>query len=192
LVPRQRLDEAVELAVAEALTYQMGDPFAATTRLGPVISASQRDRILGLIARAVAAGALVCTGGLPGRDLRAPGLPTRGYFVAPTILQVAGSDLEIVQEEVFGPVLVLQPYERESEAVAAANATAYGLAGAVWSNDPASAERVALQLRAGSVSINGARTHPEAPFGGFRASGFGRERGHHGLDAFLTLQALHR
>ncbi len=187
LVPRQRLEEAVELAVAEAQAYRMGDPFAASTRLGPVISASQRDKIVGLIARAVAAGALARTGGVHG-----PELPARGYFVAPTILQVAGSDMEIVQEEVFGPVLTLQPYEHESDAVAAANATAYGLAAAVWSNDAARAERVALQLRAGSISINGARTHPEAPFGGFRASGFGRERGRHGLDAYLTLQALHR
>lgn len=186
LVPRQQLDEAVELAVTEALTYRLGDPFAASTRLGPVISAPQRDKIVRLIARAVAAGALDRTGGA-----RRSGLPERGYFVAATVLEVAGSDLEIVQEEVFGPVLALQPYDEEIEAVAAANDTAYGLAGAVWSKDLARAQRVATQLRAGSVSINGARTHPEAPFGGFRASGFGRERGRHGLDAYLTLQALH-
>ncbi len=186
LVPRQQLDAAVELAVSEALTYRMGDPFAPSTRLGPVISAAQRDKIIGLITRAVAAGAVARTGGAERQ-----GLPERGYFVAPTVLEVAGSDFEIVQEEVFGPVLTLQAYETESEAVDAANDTVYGLAGAVWSKDPARAERVATQLRAGSVSINGARTHPEAPFGGFRASGFGRERGRHGLDAYLTLQALH-
>lgn len=186
LVPRQQLDAAVELAVSEALTYRMGDPFAPSTRLGPVISAAHRDKIIGLITRAVAAGAVARTGGAERQ-----GLPERGYFVAPTVLEVAGSDFEIVQEEVFGPVLTLQAYETESEAVDAANDTVYGLAGAVWSKDPARAERVATQLRAGSVSINGARTHPEAPFGGFRASGFGRERGRHGLDAYLTLQALH-
>jgi acyl-CoA reductase-like NAD-dependent aldehyde dehydrogenase len=186
LVPRQQLDAAVELAVSEALTYRMGDPFAPSTRLGPVISAAQRDKIIGLITRAVAAGAVARTGGAERQ-----GLPERGYFVAPTVLEVAGSDFEIVQEEVFGPVLTLQAYETESEAVDAANDTVYGLAGAVWSRDPARAERLATQLRAGSVSINGARTHPEAPFGGFRASGFGRERGRHGLDAYLTLQALH-
>jgi acyl-CoA reductase-like NAD-dependent aldehyde dehydrogenase len=186
LVPRQQLDAAVELAVSEALTYRMGDPFAPSTRLGPVISAAHRDKIIGLITRAVAAGAVARTGGAERQ-----GLPERGYFVAPTVLEVAGSDFEIVQEEVFGPVLTLQAYETESEAVDAANDTVYGLAGAVWSRDPARAERLATQLRAGSVSINGARTHPEAPFGGFRASGFGRERGRHGLDAYLTLQALH-
>jgi acyl-CoA reductase-like NAD-dependent aldehyde dehydrogenase len=186
LVPRQQLDAAVELAVSEALTYRMGDPFAPSTRLGPVISAAHRDKIIGLITRAVAAGAVARTGGAERQ-----GLPERGYFVAPTVLEVAGSDFEIVQEEVFGPVLTLQAYETESEAVDAANDTVYGLAGAVWSKDPARAERLATQLRAGSVSINGARTHPEAPFGGFRASGFGRERGRHGLDAYLTLQALH-
>jgi aldehyde dehydrogenase (NAD+) len=186
LVPRGELAEALALAATEAQSYRMGDPFEASTRLGPVISAAQRDKIGALVSRALAAGARAVTGGAA-----SPTLPARGYFVAPTVLLVERPDAEIVQQEVFGPVLCVQAYGDEDEAIALANGTDYSLAAAVWSRDRARAERVALQLRAGSVSLNGARTHPDAPFGGFGASGFGRERGRHGLETYLTTQALH-
>jgi acyl-CoA reductase-like NAD-dependent aldehyde dehydrogenase len=187
LVSRSQLDEACELAAAEVATYRMGDPMDPSTRLGPVISVHQRERIVRMIRRAIEEGATVIAGG-PERPLDCP----RGYYVNPTVLVVEKSDTEIVQEEVFGPVLVIQPYEDEEEAVALANGTPFGLSGSVWSADPTHASAIAKRLRAGSVSINGAPTNPEAPFGGFGASGFGRERGRYGLETYSTTQALHR
>jgi aldehyde dehydrogenase (NAD+) len=165
----------------------MGDPMDPSTRLGPVISVHQRERIVRMIRRAIEEGATLIAGG-PERPLDCP----RGYYVNPTVLVVEKSGTEIVQEEVFGPVLVIQPYEDEEEAVALANGTPFGLSGSVWSADPTHASAIAKRLRAGSVSINGAPTNPEAPFGGFGASGFGRERGRYGLDTYSTTQALHR
>jgi aldehyde dehydrogenase (NAD+) len=187
LVLRSQLDAATLIAAREAALYRVGDPFDPTTRVGPLISAQQRDRVIGMIQRAIDAGASVVSGGA-GR----PSQCSRGYFVAPTVLVVEPPNAEIAQEEVFGPVLVVQPYEDEDEAVAIANGTPFGLSGAVWSADTLHAEAVAQRLRAGSVSINGAPTHPDAPFGGFGASGFGRERGRYGLDTYSTTQALHR
>ena len=187
LVLRPQLDAAILIAAREAALYRVGDPFDPATRMGPLISAQQRDRVIGMIQRAIDAGARVVSGG-SGR----PSECLRGYFVAPTVLVVEQPNAEIAQEEVFGPVLVLQPYEDEDEAVAIANGTPFGLSGAVWCADTLHAETVARRLRAGSVSINGAPTHPDAPFGGFGASGFGRERGRYGLDTYSTTQALHR
>jgi aldehyde dehydrogenase (NAD+)/betaine-aldehyde dehydrogenase len=187
LVPRACLDAAAALAVEAASEYRCGDPFARDTTLGPVISGAQREKIRAMIDRALNAGALLLTGGAE-RPRQAP----RGFFLAPTIFRVASAAAEIAREEVFGPVLTLLGYEHEDEAVAIANGTPYGLAAAVWSEDLGHADRVARRLRAGSVSLNGARTHPDAPFGGFGASGWGRERGVAALDAYLGSQAVHR
>jgi aldehyde dehydrogenase (NAD+) len=187
LVPRAQLAAAGALAASEAATYRVGDPFDPATRLGPLISVQQRDRVVRLIRRAIDQGVTIVSGG-PNR----PAECSRGYYVQPTVLAAERPDVEIAQEEVFGPVLVLQPYEGEEEAVAIANGTPFGLSGAVWSKDPARAEGIARLLRAGSVSINGAPTHPDAPFGGFGASGYGRERGRYGLDSYATTQAVHR
>jgi aldehyde dehydrogenase (NAD+)/betaine-aldehyde dehydrogenase len=187
LVPRERLASAAALAVEAARAYRPGDPFRSETTLGPVISADQRDRILALIGRARAAGAAVLTGGTE-RPRESP----QGFFVAPTVIRAGDADAQIAQEEVFGPVLTLLGYDGENDAVAIANGTPYGLAAAIWSADLDHAERVAGRLRAGSVSLNGARTHPDAPFGGFGASGYGRERGPAALDTYLGAQAVHR
>jgi aldehyde dehydrogenase (NAD+) len=187
VVARAHLDVACELAAAEASAYRIGDPMDPATRLGPVISAQQRDRIVQMIERATGEGADVVSGG-PERPVDC----TRGYYVKPTVLRVERPDTQIAQEEAFGPVLVVQPYDDEEQALAIANGTPFGLSGAVWSRDSARAGALAKRMRAGSVSINGAATHPEAPFGGFGASGFGRERGRYGLDTYSTTQAIHR
>jgi acyl-CoA reductase-like NAD-dependent aldehyde dehydrogenase len=186
LVPRKQLGAAIGLAASEALIYRVGDPFESSTRLGPVASAGQWDKVTTLIQRGVAAGAeLVCGGAERPREFQ------RGYYVAPTVMVTEQPTLEIAQTEIFGPVLTIIPYEDEIEAISIANGTPYSLAAAVWASDPGRAEGIASQLRAGSVSINGARTNPDAPFGGFGASGFGRERGRYGLDTYSTTQALH-
>jgi len=187
LVPRKDLDAAAKLAVAAARAYRCGDPFDGETTLGPVISGAQRDKIRAMIERAASAGAELLIGGAD-RPRETP----HGYFIAPTIIRIASAAVEVAREEVFGPVLTLLGYAHEDEAVAIANGTPYGLAAAVWSADLSHADRIARRLRAGSVSLNGARTHPDAPFGGFGASGHGRERGVAALDAYLGTQAVHR
>jgi aldehyde dehydrogenase (NAD+) len=114
----------------------------------------------------------------------------RGYFIRPSVY-LAAPQMRIAREEIFGPVLTLLPYADEGEALRLAQSGDYGLSAAVWSRDSAAAERFATGLRCGSISINGAPTHPDAPFGGFRRSGFGRERGRYGIEEFLTTQAIH-
>ena len=187
LVPEERFAETCALAADRADALIVGDPLDPRTQIGPVISARQRDGAVELIETALRQGARRVAGG-PQRlaSLR------RGYFVAPTVLAVADPALPILQTEAFAPILTITPYRNEDEAVALANATPFGLSGAVWSSNEEHAMAVARRLRAGSVSINGARTHPDAPFGGFGASGFGRERGPLALDEFRTTQALNR
>jgi acyl-CoA reductase-like NAD-dependent aldehyde dehydrogenase len=123
-----------------------------------------------------------------GRD--AGGLPPRGYYVAPTVFADVDPNAVIAQEEVFGPVLAVIPYEDEDDAVRIANDTTYGLAGAVWSADVDHAMDVARRLRTGQVDINGARFNPSAPFGGYKQSGNGRELGRHGLEEFLLVKSV--
>ena len=185
LVPRSRLAEAEQVArrTAEALTP--GDPFAEGSRLGPVVSQAQWDSVQGYIAKGVEEGARLVTGG-PGRP---EGLAS-GYFVKPTVFSDVRSDMTIAQEEIFGPVLAILPYDTEEEAVAIANDTVYGLAGAVWAGTREHAIEVARRLRTGQVEINGGAFNPVAPFGGFKQSGIGRELGHHGLEEFLEVKSL--
>ena len=187
LVPEGRFAEACALAADGADALTVGDPLDPRTDIGPLISAAQRDGAVDLIEAALRQGARRLTGGR-----ERPAMPRRGYFVAPTVLAVADPGLQIFQTEAFAPILTITPYRHEEEAVALANATPFGLSGAVWSSDEEHALALARRLRAGSVSINGARTHPDAPFGGFGASGFGRERGPLALDEFRTIQALNR
>jgi acyl-CoA reductase-like NAD-dependent aldehyde dehydrogenase len=187
LVPRECWDSAAALAVEAARGFRCGDPFAIETTLGPVISSRQREKILAMIDGALTAGAELLIGGTD-RPRETP----HGFFLAPTVVRVASATAQIAQEEVFGPVLTLLGYEHEDDAVAIANGTPYGLAAAVWCDDLGHAERFAQRLRAGSVSLNGARTQPDAPFGGFGASGYGRERGVAALDAYSGSQAMHR
>ena len=187
LVPRSRLAEVEELAVQTAETYKPGDPFHAETRMGPLVSAVQRDRVRGYIRKGVEEGAKLLTGG----DEPPDGLE-KGYYVRPTVFTDVRPDMTIAQEEIFGPVLSIIPYDTEEEAVEIANGTMYGLAGGVWSADKAHAEQVARRLRAGQVEVNGGGFNPLAPFGGYKQSGIGREAGTFGLEEFLEVKALQR
>ncbi|MFT7837537.1 aldehyde dehydrogenase family protein [Saccharothrix sp. BKS2] len=185
LVPSSRHDEALEIAVAAAAKYEPGDPTAPTTRLGPAVSAAQRDRVVDHIRRGVQEGATLALGG--------PDAPTaRGFHVAPTVFGRVEADMAIAQEEIFGPVLSVMPYADEDDAVRIANSTIYGLGGAVFSADPERALAVARRLRTGQVDINGAAFNTSAPFGGYRQSGNGREFGRHGLDEFTELKSVQR
>ena len=185
LVPRARLAEAEELAVAAAETFALGDPFAEQTRLGPVVSEVQRRRVRGYVERGEAEGAKLLTGGA-----EAPSGLERGYFFSPTVFSEVTPEMTIAQEEIFGPVLAIQPYEDTEDAVRIANATEYGLAGGVWSADPERAVAVARRIRSGQIEINGGRFNPLAPFGGYGQSGHGRENGRYGLEELLQVKSL--
>ncbi|HLJ07583.1 MAG TPA: aldehyde dehydrogenase family protein [Acidimicrobiia bacterium] len=188
LVPRSRLAEAEELAVKTAETYKPGDPYDAETRLGPLVSAVQRDRVRGYIQKGIDEGAKLLTGGAEPPE----GLEEKGYYVRPTVFSEVRPDMTIAQEEIFGPVLSIIPYDTEEEAIEIANGTTYGLAGGVWAGDKTRAEKVARRLRAGQVEVNGGGFNPLAPFGGYKQSGIGREGGKFGLEEFLEVKALQR
>jgi len=185
LVPRDKLAQAEEIAGRAAETFTPGDPFADTSRLGPLVSAAQRDRVRSYIAKGVEEGATLVTGGA-----EAPEGLDKGFFVRPTVFSNVRTDMTIAQEEIFGPVLSILPYDTEEEAIAIANDTIYGLAGGVWSADADRAKRVARQMRTGQVEINGGSFNPLAPFGGFKQSGNGRELGKFGLEEFLEVKSL--
>jgi aldehyde dehydrogenase (NAD+) len=185
LVPRSRLPEAEQIAAAVAQKFTPGDPFEAQTRLGPLVSEPQRERVRGYIRKGVEEGAKLLTGGEDPPE----GLD-HGYFVAPTVFSEVSPEMTIAQEEIFGPVLVLMPYEDEDDAVRIANDTDYGLAGGVWSGDEEHAKRVARRIRTGQVDINGATFNPLAPFGGYKRSGHGRELGRFGVEEFLQIKSL--
>jgi acyl-CoA reductase-like NAD-dependent aldehyde dehydrogenase len=187
IVPRSRLAEVEELAVAAAETYKTGDPFDPATRLGPLVSADQRLAVRGYIKKGVEEGAkLLCGGAQPPDGLK------RGYYVLPTVFSEVSNDMSIAREEIFGPVLSIIPYETEEEAISIANDTIYGLAGGVWAGDKEHAQRVARKLRTGQVEVNGGAFNPVAPFGGYKQSGVGRELGRYGLEEFLEVKAIQR
>ncbi|MEI6205729.1 MAG: aldehyde dehydrogenase family protein [Desulfuromonadales bacterium] len=185
LVPEHLYDQAAALAVAAASTYAPGDPQNEQTRLGPLVSAVQRERVRDFIRLGISQGAELLAGGVETPD----GLPA-GFFVRPTVFGRVTPDMTIAQEEIFGPVLSIMAYHDEEEAITIANGTRYGLAAAVWSGDAERAERVARRLRAGQVDINGGAFNFLAPFGGFKQSGYGRELGQHGLEEFLELKSM--
>jgi aldehyde dehydrogenase (NAD+) len=182
LVHERRYDEAVSLAAESATGYRAGDPFDPATRLGPLVSAAQRVRVRGFIERA---DARLVAGGLD-----AP-VPDRGYFVAGTVFADVRPDSELAQEEIFGPVLSIIPFRDDDAAVAIANNSRYGLAGAVWGS-PDRALAVARRMRTGAVDVNGAAFNPVAPFGGYKQSGVGRELGAYGLAEFQQIKAIQR
>jgi aldehyde dehydrogenase (NAD+) len=186
LVPRRRQADAIALAVAQLGKLTLGDPFAGTTRLGLLVSAAQRESVLGYIDKGKAEGARLVTGG--GRPAA---LPT-GFYVEPTIFADVDNAMTIAQEEIFGPVLSIIPYDTEDDAVRIANDSPYGLSGGVWAGTPERAMAVARRLRTGQVDINGGRFNPLAPFGGYKKSGLGREIGPLALDEFFTLKAIQR
>lgn len=183
-VPEARLAEVIEIAKAAAAKAIPGDPSVDTTRLGPVVSKAQYERIQDLIEKGIAEGASVIVGG-PGKP---EGLD-RGYFVRPTIFAKVNNQMRIAREEIFGPVLTIITYKDEEDAIAQANDTDYGLSGYV-SGEPEHARKVALRLRTGMVHINGAGPDFGAPFGGYKQSGNGREWGVEGFEEFLETKAI--
>jgi aldehyde dehydrogenase (NAD+) len=186
LVPEHLVDSVAGLAEVAASRYVPADPQLETTLLGPLASAEQRDRVLDYVRSGTEAGAKLVTGG-PAR----PAGVERGYFVRATVFSGVTPDMAIAREEIFGPVLCIIGYRNEADAVEIANGTEYGLAAAVWSIDHDRALQIAGRLRAGSIGIDGGATNPEAPFGGFGHSGYGRERGRYGIDEFSTTVAFH-
>ena len=184
IVPRERLAEVEQLAKDAAESYTVGDPFAEGTRLGPLISAVQLERVRGYINKGIEEGATLVTGGPD-----APEGLEAGYFVRPTVFSNVTRDMTIAREEIFGPVLSIMPYDSEEEAIEIANDTVYGLAGAVSGSDER-ALHVARRIRAGQVRVNRGRGGSADPFGGYKQSGLGREHGQHGLEEFLEVKAL--
>ncbi|MGB3444449.1 MAG: aldehyde dehydrogenase family protein [Actinophytocola sp.] len=185
LVPGDRHDEAVEVAAAAAAKYVPGDPTLESTRIGPSVTAAQRDRVVGYIRKGIEEGATLAAGGpdpVEGQE--------RGYYVRPTVFGNVKPDMTIAQEEIFGPVLSVLPYTDDDDAVRIANGTQYGLAAGVFGADADRARAVAGRLRAGQVDINGAAFNTKAPFGGFKQSGNGREFGRYGLEEFTELKSI--
>ncbi|MCP3163357.1 aldehyde dehydrogenase family protein [Myxococcus qinghaiensis] len=185
LVPRAQHEEAVKIAAEVAASFTVGDPFKGEAKLGPVISDAQRTRVREYIQQGIREGAKLVAGG----PEQPEGL-SKGYYVKPTVFANVTPEMTIAQEEIFGPVLAIMPYDDEDDAVRIANSTIYGLAGGVWSEDVERAKRVARRMRTGQVDINGGRFNPLAPFGGYRQSGHGRELGRYGLEEFQELKAM--
>jgi acyl-CoA reductase-like NAD-dependent aldehyde dehydrogenase len=185
LVPRSQLSKVEEIAADTATNYRLGDPMDESTTMGPVVSAEQRERVRGYIEAGIREGAKLIAGGAD----PPPDLPN-GFFVQATVFSGVDPTMSVAREEIFGPVLCIMPYEDEDDAVRIANATVYGLAGGVWSRDTERAEQIARRMKTGRVDINGADFNYEAPFGGYKQSGTGRELGVYGLEEFLELKAI--
>ncbi len=185
VVPRSRLAEVEEAAVAAAAGLQPGDPVTGSSLLGPLASAAQLQRVRDYITTGIDEGArLLCGGVTP-----PPGLE-RGYYVQPTVFSDVTNDMTIAREEIFGPVLSIIPYDTEDEAIAIANDSTYGLAGGVWAATDEKAFEVARKIRTGQVEINGGAFNVVAPFGGYKQSGIGRELGSYGFEEFLEVKAV--
>jgi acyl-CoA reductase-like NAD-dependent aldehyde dehydrogenase len=183
----------IEASLYESLTKQLaaagaslavGDPRDPKTVVGPLVSAAQRERVERYIARGLEEGATLACGG------RRPAHLQRGFYVEPTLFTAVRNDMSIAREEIFGPVIVAIPFADEAEAIAIANDSDYGLYGYVWTGDTARGLRVARGLRTGTVQINGSPMHPEAPFGGYKQSGLGRDGGRYGLQAYGELKYI--
>ena len=185
LVPKARLAQAEQLAAAVATNIKVGDPFTEGTNVGPLASAAQRDRVQGYIQKGIDEGAVLVAGGLG-----APEGLDKGYYVKPTVFSNVRNDMTIAQEEIFGPVLSIIPYEGIDQAVEIANDTIYGLAGAVFAADKDTAISIAKRIRTGQVTVNGGAFNPNAPFGGYKQSGVGRELGDYGFEEFLEIKSL--
>ncbi|MBW6508944.1 MAG: aldehyde dehydrogenase family protein [Desulfuromonadales bacterium] len=185
LIPQDKYELVVAFVRQHVALYVPENPLNTQARIGPLVSAVQRDRVLDYIRSGIADGAELLIGGIEPPD----GLPL-GYYVRPTVFGRVTKEMKIAREEIFGPVLSIMTYRDEDEAIEIANDTVYGLSGAVWSADPERAERVARKLQTGQVDINGGRFNPLAPFGGYKQSGNGRELGRYGLEEFLQTKSL--
>jgi len=185
LVPASRHDEAVAIARTAAESVNVGDPKLKDSNLGPVVSKVQFDRIQALIQKGIDEGATLVCGGTGRPD----GLD-KGFYVKPTIFANVNNEMTIAREEIFGPVLCMLPYKDDEEAVRIANDTVYGLSAYVSGSDAERVQKVAQQLRAGNVHVNGAGLDFNAPFGGYKQSGNGREWGEFGFEEFLEVKAV--
>ena len=182
LVPRDRLELAEQVAAATVEGgFQPADPFTEGAMLGPLASAAQVDRVRSYVQKGIDEGAKLVTGGPEAPE----GVNENGYFVRPTVFSDVTNDMTIAQEEIFGPVLSILPYDTEEEAIQIANDSPYGLSGGVQGGDVERATAVARKIRTGQIEVNQGAFNPSAPFGGYKQSGYGREYGAHGFDEFL-------
>jgi acyl-CoA reductase-like NAD-dependent aldehyde dehydrogenase len=185
VVPRSRLAEVEDIAVATSAGFAPADPITGSSFLGPLVSAAQQQRVRDYITKGIDEGARIITGGVtPPEGLE------KGYYITPTIFSDVRNDMTIAQEEIFGPVLSIIPYDTEEEAVAIANDSIYGLDGGVWASTDEKAFEVARKIRTGRVEINGGAFNIFAPFGGYKQSGIGRELGEYGFEEFLEVKAI--
>jgi acyl-CoA reductase-like NAD-dependent aldehyde dehydrogenase len=185
LVPRSRMAEAEAIAAAAVATFVVGNPFEDGTKLGPLASGAHRDRVQHHIRVGIEEGATLVAGG--------PGAPEgfeTGFYVRPTVFSNVHPDMAVSREEIFGPVLVIVPYDTEADAIRIANDTPYGLSAGVWSGSAEHAQRVARKVNAGYIEVNGGKANSLAPFGGYKQSGIGREYGRYGFEEFLETKSL--
>ena len=185
LLPRARYDEGVELVAAAMAAMPYGDPSSMDVMMGPLISEKQRDRVLGYIKKGEQEGAKLVVGG--GRPAHLP----QGWFVEPTLFADVDNSMTIAQEEIFGPVLVVIPYDDDEDAIRIANDSGYGLSGGVYSADEDRATAVARRIRTGSIGINGGLWYgADSPYGGYKSSGIGRQNGVEGFEQYLETKAV--
>ncbi len=185
LVEKSMYDEAIERLKKYTESFEVGDPKKEGEHIGPVISETQYNKIQTLIQKGIDEGAKLVAGGT-GK----PNGLDKGYFVKPTVFADVNNDMEVARTEIFGPVLSVIPFETEEDAIKIANDTAYGLTNYIQTQDSQKVQRVARKLRSGMVDVNGAGIAVDAPFGGFKHSGIGREAGEHGLEEFLEVKAV--
>lgn len=187
IIPKEMEEEICRVIVERNDNYKVGNPLDEETRCGPMVSAKQQISVTNYIQRGIDEGATLISGGV--------GMPeglTRGFYVKPTVFKDVSPEMTIWREEIFGPVLVIKTYENEEEALELANDSVYGLSGGVWSQDEERALKFARNMRTGQISINGGFFNVNAPFGGYKTSGNGRELGVHGLEEFLELKSIQR
>jgi betaine-aldehyde dehydrogenase len=185
LVPRRRHDEIAEALGEMARGLVMGDPFDDATEIGPMVSRRHQDRVAGYIDLGIDEGARVVTGG--------PGVPdglSAGCYIRPTVFASVDNSMRVAREEIFGPVVVVIPYDGDEDAVRIANESEYGLAGSVWTGDRTRGLEVARRIRTGTIGINKYAPDLSSPFGGYKSSGIGREYGREGLEEYFELKSI--